>query len=195
LYGHLRRHYTLEASVPTREAMYRILHRLPGGPRVMAGLRAARRLPGDTQYVRNGTTPEFGPGVSAAQTAAVTEFDLSAVTLLVGSRGPWPQEIDLVLRVLDLKQGASNQMLAEVPLAITLRRHIEQVVVEFAPIAGTLNQKIVLDIRGNETGDSPFMLFWHRPAADQDPSLDFYPAGQAFWNREPVGGDLFFELY
>lgn len=61
-----------------------------------------------------------------------------------------------------------------------------------APLGGTRDRTVILEVLGNRDGLSPFSLDRHRPEPD-DPT-DFYPDGQAFWNRQPVGGDLFFAI-
>jgi hypothetical protein len=195
LYSHLRRNYELATSLQTPDGVFRILRHTPGGPTAVQALPLEQRLPGDTQFIRTGTTPVMGPGTSVAQIVQVTDFDLSGVGLLVGTPGPWPQQIQLMLRVVSVTDGRGDQLLAEIPLAITLHEQVERVGLVFEPVAGTADRAIILDIAGNADAHSPFTLFWHQPKAGQQQGLDYYPAGQAFWNHQPAGADLFFAVY
>ncbi len=195
VYGFLRRNYALRTSLQTPEAVYRVLHYLPGSQEAVHELPLAERLAGDSQFIRTGTTPVMGPGLSVAQTVQITDFDLSGLGLLVGSPGPWPQDIVLNLQIIGVTNGRPDQLLAQVPLQVTLNEQIERIAVPFDPVPGTAGRLVILDIGGNPDGNSPFTLFWHRPDATAGTPVDYYPAGQAFWNQDPVGGDLFFAVY
>ncbi len=195
LYSHLRQNYSLSSSMQTPDGVFRILHHQAGGEAAVRQLPLEKRLPGDTQFVRTGTTPVMGPGTSVAQIVQVSDFDLSGVALLVGSPGPWPQQISVTLRVVGVTDGRGDQLLAEIPLQITLNEQIERVGLSFDPVPGTVGGAIILDLEGNTDGQSPFTLFWHQPKAGQDANLDYYPDGQAFWNHQPAGADLFFAVY
>ncbi len=175
----------------TPEAVFRVLHPWTGGPDSLATLPLERRLPAVSQYIRTGTTPVMGPGTSVAQSVRLGDTDLTGLAVLVGSPGPWPQEISLQLDVVGTTAGRADRMLARINRQVTLTRQVQKVSLVLPAVAGSADQTVILDLTGNAAGDSPFTLFWNQ----SDDGVDYYPEGQAFWNREPVGGDLFFAVY
>ncbi len=192
VYSFLRRDYALAASVKGAEAVFRILRPAAGD---VQQLPLEQRLPGDSQYLRTGTTPIMGPGTSVAQTVLVSDFEVSGLAILVGSPGPWPQLIQLQLKIVSVQHGAGDQLLATIPFEVVLHQQVERVELAFDAVPQTEGQMVIMEITGNENSAGPFTLFWHVPGPDVADHIDYYPAGRAFWNQRPVAGDLFFAVY
>lgn len=195
VYEFLRKTRRQVSTLWTPEGVFRILRPLNGESEHVTDLPLAERVPGPSQLVRTGTSPVVAAGTSAAQSVRVTGTDLSGLALLVGSPGPWPQHISLVLTVLGTTEGRPDRVLGRFPFEVDLKKQADRVELEFEPVPGSRGELVILDIAGNTDGQSPFTLFWHKADQEDHDARDFYPDGQAFWNHEPIGGDLFFVLY
>ncbi|MFT5316692.1 MAG: hypothetical protein ACI9UK_002538, partial [Candidatus Krumholzibacteriia bacterium] len=172
IYAHLRHEFALVANVKGSEAVFRVLQPSPDGAQ---GLPLSQRLPGDSQYLRTGTTPIMGPGTSVAQTVQVTDFDLSGIAFLMGSPGPWPQTINIQLQIVSVTNGAGGQLLRQIPLQIELNSQVERVELAFDSVPATREQTVIVEVLGNRDNESPFTLFWHTSDPDDPNPVDYYP--------------------
>lgn len=195
LYSNLRHNYLKVDEYTRRGENYKTLARVSGGAAAVEAAPLPRRLPGAAQYLKSATTPVFAAGVSVAQSFEVADFDLAGVTLMFSAPGPFPYEVSLKLTFIDITGPAAERVLAELPIRLSLEEGIQKRSFPFSPLRGSSGRTLVMEIRGNEDGNAPFALLWHRPERGDPAVRDSYPEGQAFHNGRPVLGDLYFITY
>ncbi len=193
LWSHLRRNFArVKEYLPEGEA-YLVTTRTPdagiGGPEIES------RLPGASQEMASGTSPELGPGVSVAQSFRVQDFDLGGVELLFRSPGPYPYPVSFVLTFQELGGSRGTRRIQQIPIQVPLEKRTKKILFSFPPLVGTKGKILLLEITADPQGTRPFNLLWNKSNEEYPLFQDFYPEGQAFLNYKPVQADLFFVTY
>jgi len=193
LWTYLRRNYQRGQAYLSEGEAYLVATRFAGpqnqGPPVEA------RLPGASMEFTSGASGAVGPGVTVAQSFRVLDFDLSGVEFLFRSFGPFPCPISFVLTIYELGGPGGKRLLLQMPIQVSLEQRTKKVMFSFPPVAGTRGKNLLMEIAGSPAGTRPFSLLWNK-ATDQKPwFVDYYPAGQAYFNQRPLQADLYFVSY
>lgn len=193
-WGYLRRNFHYQSEYLTEDEIFYSAVRANDAGRQAAGS-PNLRLPGIAQQTTAEATAAIGAGVSVAQSFRVEDFDLGSVELLFRCPGPFPYPISFMVTFSEIDGNRLGRRLLQFPFQVSLMERTKKLRFSFPVLPETVGKTVLMDITGHPDGTRPFSLLWNKATAEVPTFVDYYPEGQAYFQKKPVEADLYFVTY